>query len=94
MASLNQCLASLARLSLSAPARPILASTIPKFLAPATATPIAHYATVIKRAQKKKKNYKTYKCWDLSEMEQFSLCDAMRQALEHRTPQQQTQFAN
>jgi hypothetical protein len=33
-----------------------------------------------KRPVKKKKTYKTYKTWDLSEIEQFSLCDALRQA--------------
>jgi large subunit ribosomal protein L1 len=31
-----------------------------------------------KRPPKKKKTYKTFRSYDLSPMEQFSLCDAMR----------------
>ena len=90
MASLNQCLASLARLNLTAPARPTaVASTIPKFLLP-TATATATVSSVRyasggggmrKRPVKKKKVYKTFRSYDLSPMEQFSLCDAMRQVL-------------
>jgi large subunit ribosomal protein L1 len=83
MASLNQCLASLARLSLTAPARPAVASTIPKFLLPSATAPLARYASggggMRKRPVKKKKVYKTLRTYDLSSIEQFSLCDAMRQ---------------
>lgn len=32
-----------------------------------------------KKPVKKKRTYKTLRCYDLSEMQQFSLCDAMRQ---------------
>ncbi|KAJ4288236.1 hypothetical protein N0V88_007426 [Collariella sp. IMI 366227] len=76
MASLNQCLASLARLSLTAPARPSVASTIPKFLLPsAAATPVVRYASggggMRKRPAKKKKVYKTYRSYDLRTMEQY-----------------------
>ncbi|KAK4137759.1 ribosomal protein L1 [Trichocladium antarcticum] len=82
MASLNQCLASLARLNMSAPARPaISSSTIPKFLLP-SAAPLARYASggggMRKRPAKKKKVYKTFRSYDMAPMEQFSLCDAMR----------------
>ncbi|KAL2130247.1 hypothetical protein VTI74DRAFT_6705 [Chaetomium olivicolor] len=83
MASLNQCLASLARLNLAAPARPTVSSTIPQFLLPsAAATPVVRYASggggMRKRPAKKKKVYKTFRCYDLSPMQQFTLCDAMR----------------
>ncbi|KAK4239389.1 ribosomal protein L1-like protein [Achaetomium macrosporum] len=82
MASLNQCLASLARLSLSTPGRPIITPAIPKFLIPSATAPLVRHASggggMRKRPAKKKKTYKTYKCWDLSEVEQFSLCDALR----------------
>lgn len=84
MASLNQCLASLARLSLTAPARPTVAPTIPKFLLP-SATPLVRHASggggMRKKPVKKKRTYKTLRCYDLSEMQQFSLCDAMRQVI-------------
>ncbi|GAB1314469.1 mitochondrial 54S ribosomal protein mrpl1 [Madurella fahalii] len=82
MASTNQCLASLARPSLLAPVRPALTSAIPRFLAPSAMASWARYASggggMRKRPTKKKKTYKTFRCYDLSPMEQFSLCDAMR----------------
>ncbi|KAK3297362.1 ribosomal protein L1-like protein [Chaetomium fimeti] len=82
MASLNRCLASLARLNLTAPARPTTTPSIPKFLLPTTAVPVVRYASggggMRKRPPKKKKAYKTFRSYDLSPMEQFSLCDAMR----------------
>ncbi|KAK4149978.1 ribosomal protein L1-like protein [Chaetomidium leptoderma] len=81
MASHTQCLASLARLSLTAPARPTVARTIPKFLLPAAAAPLVRHAGaggMRKRPAKKKKVYKSFRCFDLGPMEQFSLCDAMR----------------
>ncbi|KAK3370003.1 ribosomal protein L1-like protein [Podospora didyma] len=82
MASTSQCLASLvARLSLRAPARPLAATTIPKFLLPSVATSSVRYATntaLRKRPAKKKKAYKTFRSYDLSVMDQVSLCDAMR----------------
>lgn len=31
-----------------------------------------------KRPVKKRKTYKTFRCYDLGPMQQFSLCDAMR----------------
>ncbi|KAK3402593.1 ribosomal protein L1-like protein [Sordaria brevicollis] len=89
MASTQQCLASLARLSLaSTPTRAALVPTIPKFLVPSAAAVGAsqqvRYATHNsnkggpKKAAKKKKQYKFFKSWDLSAQQQFSLCDAMR----------------
>ncbi|KAM7214151.1 Ribosomal protein L1-like protein [Rhypophila decipiens] len=85
MASTAQCLASMARLSLSF-SRPTAISRIPKFLAPvaAVATPATvRYASgnsmkTRKRTPKKKKTYKTFRTYDLSPMEQMTLCDAMR----------------
>lgn len=87
MASTSQCLASLARLSLTASAKRPTASTIPKFLVPAVATQVACYAkggggggnmNQRKKVVKEKKKYKTYRSYDLSPMQQVSLCDAMR----------------
>ncbi|KAK4656703.1 hypothetical protein QC762_206600 [Podospora pseudocomata] len=84
MASTHHCVASLARLSLSTPARPTVASTIPKFLVPSVATPQVRHASggggggMRKKPVKKKKTYKTFRSYDLSPMEQFTLCDAMR----------------
>lgn len=86
MASNTQCLASMARLSLSSATRPTVISRIPKFLAPvaAVATPsTVRYASgnamkMKKRTPKKKKTYKTFRTYDLSPMEQMTLCDAMR----------------
>jgi large subunit ribosomal protein L1 len=83
MASLNQCLASLARLSLTAPARPAVARSIPKFLLPSATAPLVRHASggggMRKRPTKKKRAYKTFRTYDLSQIEQYSLCDAMRQ---------------
>ncbi|KAK0667025.1 putative mitochondrial LSU ribosomal protein L1 precursor [Cercophora samala] len=84
MASTHHCLASLARLSLSTPTRPTVASTIPKFLVPSVATPQVRHASggsgggMRKKPVKKKKTYKTFRSYDLTPMEQFTLCDAMR----------------
>ncbi|KAK3326639.1 ribosomal protein L1-like protein [Apodospora peruviana] len=81
MASTSQCLASLARFSLSATsaARPSAVSWIPTFFAPVVAT---RYASggggQKKKTAKKKKTYKTFRSYDLTPMEQMSLCDAMR----------------
>ncbi|KAI0883054.1 ribosomal protein L1 [Annulohypoxylon maeteangense] len=86
MATANQCIASLARLSLSAPIRPVNA-TIPRFLAPSIVqTRYKSAGTVAMRArekekQKKKKRmlrFKEYKYATPSEGERHSLCDAMR----------------
>ncbi|KAK4168069.1 ribosomal protein L1-like protein [Cladorrhinum sp. PSN259] len=81
MASTSRCLASLARLSLSAPARPTVVSTIPKFLVPSVAAPFVRHAGaggMRKKPAKKKKTYKTFRSYDQSEVETWSLCDAMR----------------
>ena len=86
MASTSQCLASMARLSLVAPIRRPAISTIPNFLLPSVAAPQIRHASgsgggaggMRKRPDKKKKVYKTYRSYDLSPMQQFSLCDAMR----------------
>ncbi|SPQ21528.1 5f4c22bb-8faf-4aa9-9fe1-4552ace7a774 [Thermothielavioides terrestris] len=75
MASLNQCLASLARLSLAAPARPTVSSTIPRFLLPSATAPLVRHASggggMRKRPVKKKRTYKTYRCYDLSAAQQY-----------------------
>ena len=39
-----------------------------------------------KKPVKKKRTYKTLRCYDLSEMQQFSLCDAMRQVIPQTSP--------
>ncbi|KAI1206821.1 ribosomal protein L1 [Annulohypoxylon truncatum] len=86
MATANQCIASLARLSLSAPIRPINA-TIPRFLAPSIVqTRCKSAGTVAMRAREKEKlkkkkrqlRFKEYKYATPSESERWSLCDAMR----------------
>lgn len=81
---MNQCLASLARLSLTTPARPILQSTVPRFLAPAvTAHQARTYAVGNPQKDKKKKRrtHKNFRVDRLDKMQQFSLCDAIRYVL-------------
>ncbi|KAJ4388844.1 hypothetical protein N0V93_006305 [Gnomoniopsis smithogilvyi] len=84
MASMNQCLASLARLNLTTPTRPIIQSTVPRFLAPAATSHQARkYAAnpqKDKKEKKKKRVYKNYRVDPLKRMQQFSLCDAIRYA--------------
>ncbi|KAL7625915.1 hypothetical protein AAE478_005139 [Parahypoxylon ruwenzoriense] len=88
MATTNKCIASLARLTLSAPTRAINA-TIPRFLAPSiiqtrykSAGSIAMRAREREKEKAKKKRrmqrFKDYKHATPSKEEQFSLCDAMR----------------
>ncbi|XXH00952.1 hypothetical protein Hte_007303 [Hypoxylon texense] len=88
MASMNQCIASLTRLSLSTPARAVNA-TIPRFLAPSTvqircksAGSVAMRAREREKEKLKKKRkqqrHKEYKHAAPSKEEQYSLCDAMR----------------
>ncbi|KAH9909519.1 50S ribosomal protein L1 [Xylariomycetidae sp. FL2044] len=89
MASTNQCIASMARLSLSTMTRPSIASAIPKYLAPSinqtrwkTSGTQAMQARAREREKLKKKRkqqrFKEYKYATPSREEQFSLCDAMR----------------
>ncbi|KAH6658268.1 50S ribosomal protein L1 [Truncatella angustata] len=88
MATTNQCLASLARLSLSSTVRPAAAS-IPKFLAPlAVQTRCASAGTQAMQARarekeklkrkRKQQRFKEYKFAVPSKEESHSLCDAMR----------------
>ena len=81
MASATQCLASLARLSLTSAARPSTAS-IPRFLVPSVGTSQARYASGgaggFRKREKKKKVYKAFRSYDLTDLEQYSLCDAIR----------------
>ncbi|KAI1407219.1 ribosomal protein L1 [Hypoxylon sp. FL1857] len=88
MASANQCIASLARLSLSAPIRPVNA-TIPRFLAPSIVqTRCKSVGSVAMRAREREKEklkkkrrqqrFREYKYATPSKEEQYSLCDAMR----------------
>ncbi|KAK0720106.1 60S ribosomal protein L1, mitochondrial precursor [Lasiosphaeris hirsuta] len=85
MASTSQCLASLVRLSIATATRRPTPSIIPKFLLPSVVTPsfIRHASGsgsggMRKRAPKKKKAYKTFRSYDQSDLEKYSLCDAMR----------------
>ncbi|KAI1660643.1 ribosomal protein L1 [Daldinia decipiens] len=88
MASTSQCIASLARLSLSTSVRPANA-TIPRFLAPAIVQMRCKSAgTSAMRARerekekvkkaKKQQRFKEYKYATPSREERHSLCDAMR----------------
>ncbi|KAG7146265.1 50S ribosomal protein L1 like [Verticillium longisporum] len=83
MATSNQCLASMARLPLSAATRP-QASALPRFLAPAltqtrcASKNVAKIRDAAKKDKKKKKLNKDYKSYDPTKFPQFSLCDAMR----------------
>ncbi|KZL67723.1 50S ribosomal protein L1 [Colletotrichum tofieldiae] len=79
MASTTQCMASMARLSLSASARPTV-STIPRFLVPSVAqTRYASNQGGNKKTEKKKKKVpKDFKTYNVKNCPQFSLCDAMR----------------
>jgi large subunit ribosomal protein L1 len=91
MATTNQFLASMAKLSLSASSRPSLSSatSIPRFLLPLSGHALtqSRFASggssqraggLKKKEEKKKKTYKSYRSYDLSDQEQFSLCDAIR----------------
>ncbi|OTB00175.1 hypothetical protein M426DRAFT_324490 [Hypoxylon sp. CI-4A] len=88
MATVNQCIASLARLSLSAPIRPAN-TAIPKFLAPSIVqTRCKSSGSIAMRAREREKEklkkkrrqqrFKEYKYATPSKEEQYSLCDAMR----------------
>ncbi|KAK2001046.1 ribosomal protein L1p/L10e family protein [Colletotrichum falcatum] len=78
MATTTQCMASMARLSLSASARPT-ASTIPRLLVPSVAqTRYASNQGFKKTEKKKKKIPKDFKAYNVKNCPQFSLCDAMR----------------
>ena len=89
----NQCIASLARLSLAATSRPTIVSTIPRYLAPAavqTRWKSAGTSAMQAREREKEKmkrkrrqqRFKEYKYATPSKEEQFSLCDAMRCVLD------------
>ncbi|CAJ2506551.1 Uu.00g006810.m01.CDS01 [Anthostomella pinea] len=92
MASTKQCIASMARMSLTSAARPTT-SQIPKFLAPSiiqgqtqTRWKSAGTSAMQSREREKEKlkrkrrqqRFKEYKYATPSKEEQFSLCDAMR----------------
>ncbi|KAI0017149.1 50S ribosomal protein L1 [Xylariomycetidae sp. FL0641] len=94
MASVNQCVASLARLSLASATRPAL-TPVPRYLAPSVVPSIAQQTrwksagTVAMQARERAKlkakrkkrasRYKEYKyAVPSGPNEQFSLCDAMR----------------
>jgi large subunit ribosomal protein L1 len=74
MASTHQSLASMARLTLTAASRPAV-TTIPRFLAPPISAPIVRHASAKTTA---KKESKFYRLADLTKLDQYSLCDAMR----------------
>lgn len=83
MATQSQCLASMARLSLSSSRRPAV-HALPRFLAPAATQQRGAAKTYGKSAsskddKSKKKNLsREYKSYDPSKFPQFTLCDAMR----------------
>ncbi|KAI0005776.1 50S ribosomal protein L1 [Xylariaceae sp. FL0662B] len=88
LATTHQCIASLARLSLSAPLRPTT-TAIPRFLAPSIAQTrwkSGRQSAMLVRSRQKEKlkrkkkqqRFKEYKFATPSKDEQFSLCDAMR----------------
>ncbi|KAI2613345.1 50S ribosomal protein L1 [Hypoxylon sp. NC1633] len=88
MAPMNQCVASLARLSLSTPARPVNIA-ISRFLGPSiTQTRCKSAGTLAMRAREREKEklkkkrrmqrFKEYKYATPSQEERYSLCDAMR----------------
>ncbi|KAI0167643.1 ribosomal protein L1-like protein [Pestalotiopsis sp. NC0098] len=88
MASTNQCIASMARLSISGTSRPA-ATSIPKFLAPSIVqtrcaggsnSAMAIRVREKEKAKRKKKQtkFKEYKYATPSMEERYSLCDAMR----------------
>ncbi|KAJ9134299.1 Ribosomal protein L1 [Pleurostoma richardsiae] len=81
MATTNQCLASLARLSLTSTVRPS-ATSIPRFLLPSAVSQARHASQKSSKAAntRKRKQHKAFKVEDLSKVEQFSLCDAIRYA--------------
>ncbi|KAH8890127.1 ribosomal protein L1 [Thozetella sp. PMI_491] len=77
MAPTTQCLASMARLNLSASTRPS-AATIPKFLVPSVSTTRVRFASQGNKQEKKKRTYKEYRVYDRSQVTNYSLCDAIR----------------
>ncbi|POS75693.1 50S ribosomal protein L1 [Diaporthe helianthi] len=86
MASINQCLASMARLSLTTASRPTIQVAIPRYLAPSIVTVAQQTRNASGRSsgarnkEKKKKQHKGYRVDRLDKMQQFSLCDALRYA--------------
>ncbi|KAB5547393.1 ribosomal protein L1-like protein [Coniochaeta sp. 2T2.1] len=90
MATTNQFLATMARLSLSTSSRPCTSSAtpIPRFLLPTAghapsqqkrfASGNQRSGGLKKKEEKKKKTHKSFRSYDLSDQEQFSLCDAIR----------------
>lgn len=86
MASTNQCLASLARMSITSPTRTTI---IPRFLAPAVVARQARTYAVQNQKDKKKekkKVHKTFRVDKLDQLEQFSLCDAIRYVSQQLPP--------
>jgi large subunit ribosomal protein L1 len=82
MASISQCLASMARLSLATTSRPTIQSTIPKYLAPSIVAQQTRNASGRpsgpKKREKKRKQHKSFRVDRLDSMQQFALCDAVR----------------
>lgn len=89
MATTNQCLASLARLSLSATTRPTAIPTLSRYLVPAviqarwksagtTAMQAREREKEKAKRKRKQQRFKEYKYAAPSKEEQHSLCDAMR----------------
>lgn len=86
MASINQCLASMARLSLTTASRPTIQAAIPRYLAPSVVA-VAQQTrnasgrpTGARKKEKKRRQHKAFRVDRLDKMEQFSLCDAVRYA--------------
>ncbi|KAI3400806.1 hypothetical protein diail_2016 [Diaporthe ilicicola] len=86
MASINQCLASMARLSLATSSRPTLQSAIPRYLAPSVIAAAQQTRNAsgrpsgARKKEKKKRTFKAFRVDRLDKMKKFSLCDALRYA--------------
>ncbi|KAL2277486.1 hypothetical protein FJTKL_15403 [Diaporthe vaccinii] len=86
MASINQCLASMARLSLATSSRPTIQSVIPRYLAPSVVAAAQQTRNAsgrpsgARKREKKRRIHKGFRVDRLDNMQQFSLCDAIRYA--------------
>lgn len=97
MATTNQCIASLARLSLSATTRPTATPSLSRYLAPAviqarwksagtTAMQAREREKEKAKRKRKQQRFKEYKYATPSKEEQHSLCDAMRYVEDRQSP--------
>ena len=91
MSSGSQCLAAIARLRISSVQRPLvapIAASIRQTILPSTTQQVRYASgkskkSGAKKAEKKKKLPKQFKAYNPSDFPQFSVCDALRYALNH-----------